>query len=42
MKNNKFKMDKKEIVITVGVLLGSVILGFIIGKNLFEALYGKI
>ena len=42
MKNKKFKMDKKEIIITIGVLLGSVILGFIIGKNLFEAFYGKI
>ena len=41
-KKNKFKMSQKEIIITIFVLVGSVIIGFIIGKNIFEALYGKI
>lgn len=36
------KINKKELVITIIVLIASIILGFIIGKSMFEALYGSI
>jgi hypothetical protein len=37
-KKNKAKINKKEIIITICVLLGAIILGFTAGKALFEAL----
>jgi len=41
-KENIIKIDKKELIITIIVLILAIILGFIIGKFLFEAVYGKI
>ena len=41
-KKNIIKIDKKELVTTIIVLILAIILGFIIGKFLFEAVYGKI
>ena len=38
----KTKFNKKEIIITIIVLVLSVGIGFIIGKELFELFYGKI
>lgn len=38
-KKNKVKVDKKEIIVTVIVLVAAIILGFIFGKALFDALY---
>jgi len=38
----KIKIDKKELIITIIVLILAIILGFVIGKYLFEAVYGKI
>ena len=38
----KIKIDKKELTITIIVLVLSVVIGFIIGKELFESFYGKI
>lgn len=38
----KLNYSKKEIIITIIVLVAAIILGFLIGKVLFEALYGKI
>lgn len=37
----KLNYSKKEIIITIIVLVASIILGFLIGKTLFEAVYGK-
>ena len=42
VKKEKIKIDKKELIITIIVLILAIILGFIIGKFLFEAVYGKI
>ena len=39
MKKNKLQFDKKELIITIGVLLGTLVLGFFLGKALFEAIY---
>lgn len=38
----KLNYSKKEIIITIIVLVAAIILGFLIGKVLFEAVYGKI
>ena len=38
-KKNKVKVDKKEVIVTIVVLVAAVILGFIAGKTLFDALY---
>lgn len=38
-KKNKEKVDKKEIIITVIVLVAAIALGFFLGKTLFDALY---
>lgn len=38
-KKNKSKVDKKELIITIVVLLVAIVLGFFIGKALFEAMY---
>ena len=35
----KIKVDKKEIIVTTIVLIAAIILGFIAGKALFDALY---
>ena len=42
MKKINIKANKKEIIITILVLTLSVVIGFIIGEELFEALYGNI
>ena len=39
MKDKKKKGVNKEIVITIVVLVAALILGFILGKGLFEAIY---
>ena len=36
---NKIKVDKKELIVTIVVLVAAVILGFIAGKALFDAMY---
>lgn len=41
-KKAKAKIDKKELIITVVVLLVAIIVGFIAGKAIFEAFYGNI
>ena len=33
------KIDKKELIVTIIVLLISIIIGFYIGKAMFDALY---
>ena len=38
-KKNKPKVDKKELIVTIVVLLAAIVLGFFIGKALFEAMY---
>ena len=38
-KKNKTKVDKKELIITIVVLLVAIVLGFFIGKALFQAMY---
>ena len=42
--NNKSKLTpkQKEIIITVVVLIFAIIVGFFIGKGLYEAMYGPI
>lgn len=42
MKKNKTKTSKKELIITIVVLVAAIILGFIVGKELFDAVYGNI
>lgn len=42
MKNKKTKVNKKELIITIIVLVAAIILGFIVGKELFDAVYGNI
>ena len=41
-KKKKLNINKKELIVTIIVLVLSVIIGFLIGKELFEAYYGKI
>lgn len=36
---NKIKVDKKELIVTIVVLVAAIVLGFFIGKALFEAMY---
>lgn len=38
-KKNKSKVDKKELIVTIVVLLAAIVLGFFIGKALFDAMY---
>ena len=38
-KKNKIKVDRKELIITIVVLVAAIILGFLLGKNLFDSLY---
>ena len=38
-KKNKIKVDKKELIVTIVVLIAAIILGFIAGKALFDAMY---
>ena len=37
-KKNKVKVDKKELIVTIIVLLASIVLGFLLGKSLFDSL----
>ena len=39
---NKIKIDKKELIVTIVVLLAAIVLGFLIGKELFEVMYGNL
>jgi polyferredoxin len=41
-KEKKLNINKKELIVTIIVLALSVIIGFLVGKELFEAYYGKI
>lgn len=36
---NKIKIDKKELIVTIVVLAATLVLGFFLGKALFEAMY---
>ena len=38
-KNNKTKVNKKELIVTIVVLIAAIIIGFIAGKALFDAMY---
>ena len=38
-KTKKTKSNQKEIIITIVVLIAAIILGFIAGKALFDAMY---
>lgn len=38
-KKNKPKVDKKELIVTIVVLVAAIVLGFIAGKALFDAMY---
>ena len=38
-KKNKPKVNKKELIVTIVVLIAAIILGFIAGKALFDAMY---
>ena len=38
----KNKINKKELIITIIVLMLAVVIGIIGGKELYEAMYGKI
>ena len=42
MKKNKLKINKKELIITIVVLILCVVVGFFAGKALYEAMYGAI
>jgi len=42
MKKDKVKIDKKELIITIIVLVVAIVLGFFAGKALYEAMYGAI
>ena len=42
VKKEKIHTNKKEIIITLVVLVIAVIIGFIAGKFLYEAVYGTI
>lgn len=41
-KDKKSNINKKELIVTIIVLVLSVVIGFLVGKELFEALYGNI
>ena len=38
-KKNQIYVDKKELIITIVVLVAAIILGFVAGKALFDAFY---
>lgn len=38
-KKNKLTVAKKEIIVTIVVLVASIVLGFLIGKELFDSMY---
>ena len=38
-KENKLTSNQKEIIITIIVLFASIVVGFLIGKYLFELMY---
>lgn len=42
MKKNKSKVNTKEIIITIAVLVVAIIVGFIAGKALFDVVYGNL
>ena len=41
-KKKKLNINKKELIVTIIVLILSVVIGFLVGKELFESFYGKI
>ena len=38
-KKNKSKVNKKELIVTIVVLVAAIIVGFYAGKALFDAMY---
>lgn len=42
MKKNKIKVDKKELIITIVVLVSALVLGIFLGKELFDAFQAKM
>ena len=38
-KKNKIKFDRKELIVTIVVLIAAIILGFIAGKSMFDSLH---
>lgn len=42
MKKNKIKVDKKEIIITVVVLVSALVLGIFLGKELFDSFQARM
>lgn len=42
MKKNKMNINKKEIIITIIVLVLCIVVGFFAGKALYETMYGAI
>lgn len=41
-KKTRLNTNKKELIVTIIVLILSVVIGFLVGKELFETFYGKI
>ena len=41
-KKNKITINKKELIITIVVLVLCIVVGFFAGKALYEAMYGPI
>ena len=41
-KNSKLDPQKKELILTIGVLIISIIVGIFIGIILYEAMYGPL
>ena len=41
-KEKKLNINKKELIITIVVLVLSVVIGFLVGKELFESFHGNI
>ena len=41
-KKKKLNINKKELIVTIIVLVLSVVIGFLVEKELFESFYGKI
>ena len=41
-KEKKLNINKKVLIITIVVLVLSVVIGFLVGKELFESFYGNI
>ena len=42
MKKNKIKVNKKELIITIVVIVAELVLGIFLGKELFDSFQAKI